>query len=557
MNAMPGARTLATLVLLLQAYAGAAQSQSNAEIADLLAPMGGAEQPGCVAGAYRDGRLVQTAAGGSADLQRKIPLTARTVFNIGSVSKQFTAFAVLLLEQRKALSSDDEIIRYVPELGEAARGVRLAHLLHHVGGLRDYIALLQLEGHSFDERTTREQALAALVRQRAANSAPATRYEYSNTGYFLLGLVVERVSGVSLAEFLRREVFRPLAMANTRVVDSYATALAGLARGYSPADGAGFEIDESPWEQTGDGQVHTTIEDLARWEDNFLTARIGGRALLDRMLTRGSLVDGQRIDYAAGLSLWRERGLPTVSHGGDWAGYQAHFLRFPEQRYAVGVLCNRSDAAPRDIATRVAERHLASAMKGASEPRGLALLRARGGGVEPSRLPQGLYRNADTASYVYLSVNSGGMAHLKQANEGSSVLKVAEGLYHLQAFGRTYAVFSLDNPPGARIVLQDSPQPHIYEWAAAWTPRDLEVYAGRYGSTEARVSYEITVRQGQLVLRTGSDILGLRPMAHSEFEGIGLPDSDQGFTLRFEAGANGGFRLFVDGVRGVEFSRER
>jgi CubicO group peptidase (beta-lactamase class C family) len=550
------ARTLLGLVAF-SCSIGTLADPRPADIAEVLSPLGGPDRPGCVAGVYRDGMLVNSAASGAADIEKRLPLTTRTVFSVASVSKQFTAFAVLLLEQRGAVLLDASVTKYVPELGEAARPVTLRRLLHHTGGLREYVSLLQLAGHPFTERTTREQAIEVLARQREVNAPAGAAYDYSNTGYFLLGLTVERVSGRTLREFLREEIFTPLGMANTTLVDRYPAGIPGLARGYSPA-GEGFEVNESTWEQTGDGQVHTTIEDLARWEQNFLTAKLGGAELMRKMIEPGVLVSGRRIDYAAGLSLWQSRGLRTVSHAGDWAGYTAHYLRFPQQRYAVAALCNRSDAEPSNFTAAIAEHDLASQMRGESEPRGLVLLRERGGGVRPSTVPAGLYRNAETAAYVQLSF-AGDNARLQSGSEVSPVKEVAPGVFHVAEFGRTYALFARGaEKQSAQIVLQDSPQPYVYELVNAWTPDSPAAYVGSYSSTEAQARYDISLRDGALVLQNGAAALALRPMAAGEFVGEGLLGEGEPFTLRFgKHAARDGFRLFVGGVRGVQFSRTR
>jgi CubicO group peptidase (beta-lactamase class C family) len=550
-------RMLVGVVVSLSLSACAFAESRTPAIADVLAPLGGAERPGCVAGVYREGALVDSAASGTADLTKRIPLTTRTVFNIGSVSKQFTAFAVLLLEHRGALSLDDSVTKHIPELGEPARAVTLQHLLNHTGGLRDYIALLQLSGHSFAERTTREQALDALARQRAVNSPPGIAYDYSNSGYFLLGVVVERVSGRSLREFLRKEAFEPLGMTSTFIVDRYPAEVPALARGYSPAQGSGFEVDESTWEQTGDGQVHTSIEDLARWERNFLTGKVGGSELLRRMVAPGVLASGQGIDYAAGLSLWSYRGLPTISHGGDWAGYAAHYLRFPAQHYAFAVLCNRSDAQPSTFTSAIAERYLASKMSGDFQPRGLALLRARGGGVHPSLLPAGLYRNDDTAAYLRLSFEVSG-PQLQRGTVMSPVQEAVPGVFHVRELGRNYAVFTRSaDKHSAQVVLQDSPQPYVYEFVQPWSPANLDAYAGTYVSSEAPARFALVARDGTLFLQMGSTDLPLRPMAEREFEGLGLLGDDAPFTLRFDENVRGsGLLLFVEGLRGLRFARE-
>lgn len=385
-------------------------------ISDIFEEYAGEDRPGCSVGVVRDGRLADSAAFGMADIGKRVPLRPDTVFNIASVSKQFTAFGILLLEQRGKLSIDDPVTKYVPELGGYAGSVTLRHLLHHTGGLRDYYALLRLDGRSLGEPTTREQALRVLSRQRGPNQPPNTRYEYSNTGFFLLGVIIERLSGKPLREFMRESLFEPLGMRSTSIVDHYPDGIAALARGYS-AEGPPFSIDESPWEQTGDGQVHTTVEDMARWERNYLTGEIGGLPLLARMQEPITLVSGKTVQYGLGLTLGEYRGLRTVRHGGDWMGYRAHYLRFPEQRFASVVLCNRALVPADRYNFAIADRYLAPAMK---QPKPALTDRVGELGIEddeggattawaPDRLSgyAGRYRSDETTARLEIEVRDG------------------------------------------------------------------------------------------------------------------------------------------------------
>jgi CubicO group peptidase (beta-lactamase class C family) len=327
-------------------------------LTDRLAP----GEPGCSAAVMRHGKLLRAASQGLADLGTRQPLDANSIFNIASVSKQFTAFSILLLEDRKALSLDDPLIKYVPELSASARGVTLRHLLHHMGGLRDYTVLLMLRGRRMSDGATQFETLQTLGRQRGVNFPAGARYEYSNSGYVLLGTVVERVSGRRIREFAAENIFAPLGMKQTSIVDRYPAALPKLARAYSRGE-HGYEVNESAWEQVGDGQVHTTASDLLLWIQNLRTGRVGGLPLVQRMTQVGVLNSGTKLDYAAGLQIRQRNGLPTIEHGGAWAGYRAELLSFPQQDFAVTVLCNRAEARPSEIANAVADIYLAQDMR--------------------------------------------------------------------------------------------------------------------------------------------------------------------------------------------------
>jgi CubicO group peptidase (beta-lactamase class C family) len=367
MNSALLARSLACAALAWPAsFALGAAGAGDDAIAAVLSEAVKPGEPGCIVGVVQGGELTHARPFGLADLERGTPLNTHSVFNLASVSKQFTAFALLLLERDGKLKLDDPVVKYLPELSASARGVTLRHLVHHTGGLRDYIELLAMNGRGGADGATIHEAVQALARQTAPNEAPGVEFDYSNTGYFLLGVVIARVSGQSLADFSRQRIFEPLGMKNTSIVDRYPAAIPALARGYAKS-GDGFEIDETGWEQVGDGQVHSDLHDLALWDENFYTAKLGGRALVDRMYEVGLLNSGEPTGYAAGLNVSESRGLRWVTHGGSWVGYRSSIVRVPSEHFSTIVLCNRAELDAGDFATRIAESFLAARL-GPPEP---------------------------------------------------------------------------------------------------------------------------------------------------------------------------------------------
>jgi CubicO group peptidase (beta-lactamase class C family) len=332
----------------------AADGPADAAIAAVMNNYVKSGEPGCTVGVLEGGTLTHAGAFGLADIARGKPLDSHAVFNLASVSKQFTAFALLLLEQQGKLKLDDPVVKHVPELAASARGVTLRQLMHHTGGLRDYIELLYMRGRGDADGSTIHETVLALARQSAPNGKPGVEWDYSNSGYFLLGVVIARASGQSLAEFSRQRIFEPLGMKNTSVVDRYPDGIAALARGYR-REGEAFVVDETGWEQVGDGQVHSDIHDLALWDENFYTGKVGGRALVERMYEVGLLNDGSSTGYAAGLNVKESRGLTWVTHGGSWVGYRSSLIRVPADHFSVAVLCNRAELDAGEIGMDVAE----------------------------------------------------------------------------------------------------------------------------------------------------------------------------------------------------------
>jgi hypothetical protein len=211
--------------------------------------------------------------------------------------------------------------------------------------------------------TTDEDALQIITRQKALNFAPGSDWLYSNSGFFLLSVIVKRVSGQTLREFAAENIFTPLGMAHTQFRDDHTSLIANRALAYDPNERGGYTLDVSYFEQTGDGAVHTSVEDLQKWDENFFTAQIGGKEFLAEIHQRGKLTTGKILDYAKALFLQDYRGLRTVRHGGSWGGYRAELLRFPQQHFSVACLCNLASANPGERADRVSDIYLGSLMK--------------------------------------------------------------------------------------------------------------------------------------------------------------------------------------------------
>lgn len=322
--------------------------------------------PGCALGIYRAGEIAYARGYGMANLEHGIAITSRSVFDIGSTSKQFTAASIVLLAQDGKLALDDDIRKYIPEMPQYQRPITIRMLLNHTSGVRDYLTLMELRGVNVDGVTTDRDALDLIVRQKATNFEPGSEYLYSNSGYFLLSQIVKRVSRSTLARFASARIFEPLGMRETHIHDDHTLIVPLRATGYSPRDGGGFRIDMSGFEQTGDGAVMTTVEDLLKWDRNFYQPVVGGADLLRNLHTQGILNSGRTIPYALGLMIADYRGVRRVSHGGAWAGYRAELMRFPEQHTSVAVLCNLGTSAPSARAARVADILLASQLTPAS-----------------------------------------------------------------------------------------------------------------------------------------------------------------------------------------------
>ncbi|UMR29807.1 beta-lactamase family protein [Massilia sp. MB5] len=358
------------LSILLPLAAHAAQPEPlNERVDRVFEQYNRADSPGCALGVIRDGRMVYQKGYGQASLEYGLPIRPeRTVFDIGSTSKQFTAAAILLLVQDGKLALDDDIRTFLPGMPDYGAPITVRHLLHHTSGLRDYLVLLTMAGFNDEDYTTDADALIAIQRQKALNFKPGSEHRYSNTGYFLLGQIVKQVSGKTLGEFSRERIFEPLGMKETRILENHRTVFPQRATAYLLQPDGSFGVNMSDWEQAGDGAVQTNLSDLAKWDANFYAPKIGGAWLNEQLQQAGRLNDGSSIQYARGLMLEEYRGQRIVAHAGAFAGYRSQMVRIPAQRMTVAVLCNLAQARPAKLALDVVDIYLEPVLTGSREP---------------------------------------------------------------------------------------------------------------------------------------------------------------------------------------------
>jgi CubicO group peptidase (beta-lactamase class C family) len=343
-------RTAARLVLLgamlaAPPAAASAQGPDVSALADQVFRAFTPDAPGCIVGVARGPRILLERAYGLADMEAGTALAPNSIVEAGSVSKQFTAAAVTLLALDGKLRFDDDIRKHFPELPAYERPITVRMLLDHTSGLRDWGALMGIAGWPRGTRAyTHPHVLEIIARQRSLNYPPGDQYSYTNSGYNLLAMLVERVSGQSFAEFSRTRLFAPAGMTRTSWRDDFTRVIPGRAPAYRVTP-TGWRLD-MPFENVhGNGGLLTTVGDLLRWTDALARRTLGG-ALTDSLQRQGVLTSGERITYAAGLVVDRYRGTPRIGHSGATAGYRAYLARYPEQgELAVAVLCNNSGPA--------------------------------------------------------------------------------------------------------------------------------------------------------------------------------------------------------------------
>ena len=362
-GALAAAAGLAAATLLIAAggvpLAGppaGSPAATAARVDAIFAPWAAPDGPGCAVSVMEGGDIVLARGYGAANLEYDIPITPASVFHVASVSKQFTALAVALLADEGRLSWDDDVRRYVPELPDYGAPITLRHLAQHTSGVRDQWSLLQMAGWRWGgDVVTQDDVLDLLSRQAALHFRPGTEHLYSNSGYTLLAVVVERVSGQSLRAFTRDRVFEPLGMARTTFRDDHTLLVRDRAYAYEADRAGGYRLSIPDFAVAGASSLFTTVEDLARWNRNFRTGEVGGRHVVRQLQEVTTLAGGAQVSYAFGLVHGTHRGRRTVGHGGTDAGYRSEFLRFPVEDVAVAVLCNVRTTDPARLARDVAD----------------------------------------------------------------------------------------------------------------------------------------------------------------------------------------------------------
>jgi CubicO group peptidase (beta-lactamase class C family) len=321
------------------------QAQSLPARADsVLRAFVGTDAPGCAAAVDSAGTALYRGAFGLAELEYQVPITVQTIFEAGSVSKQFTAAAVLLLEARGRLSLDDPVQKWFPELPQYEWPVTIRHLMNHTSGMRDWGSVIGLTGWPrWTASYNHDDALAIIARQRHLNYQPGSAFGYTNTGYNLMAMLVERISSESLSAFMQREFFTPLDMTSTSWRDDYTRVVRNRAQAYARRNGE-WHLD-MPFENVyGNGGLLTTVDDLLRWTSAVAEGRVGSPDVSQAMRTSGRFNDGRAVNYGGGIYLTPIRGVPSFNHSGSTAGYRAMLAHFPEHGISAAVLCNRADA---------------------------------------------------------------------------------------------------------------------------------------------------------------------------------------------------------------------
>jgi CubicO group peptidase (beta-lactamase class C family) len=521
------------------------------------------DSPGCALGIYKDGQIVYKRGYGVADLNDDVPITPATVFHVASMSKQFTAASIVLLARQGKLSLDDDVHKYIPELPDFGERITIRHLVHHTSGLRDQWNLLELAGWRYSlDLITDDDVMSVMTRQKDLNFKPGDKHVYCNTGYTLMGLIVKRVSGMSLREFTTKNIFEPLGMTHTHFRDDHAEIIKHDALGYEQeGKDKPLRMSLTNFDTVGATSLHTTVEDLQLWDENFYYPRVGDQAFLQQMLERGKLNSGEQLDYAFGLVLGKYKGLPTVDHGGADAGYRSDLIRFPEQHFSAAVLCNSAETNPSRLTRQVADIVLAKDLKAPEPAAAKEPVKSAGTPLTAEQMAAiaGTYWNREEDDFEKVLVKDGKLQINLGGDEFHALKPAGEAHFHVAdvPWGDDVDIhFLAANAEKPRLLQQSfgGGKPNTFESATAYMPTAAELaeYTGAYVSEEIDPVYRMVLQDGNLILtRLKSKPDTLRPAVRDVFTG------DIG-TVRFTRDANqriSGFILNAGRIQNFRFLR--
>ena len=492
---------IAVLLALVLSAPTAAQEVPPVQIASIdsiFQQFEGTRTPGCAVGVSDAHSIILERAYGMADLEHDVVNTAGTVFEPGSVSKQFTAAATILLALDGEISLDDDVRKYIPEVPDYGQTVTIRHLLNHTSGLRDWGSVAAIEGWPRTTRVhTHTHVLDIASRQMSLNYPPGEYYSYTNTGYNLQAILVGRVTGMSFADFSKERIFGPLGMTKTEWRDDFTRIVKDRSIAYR-RDREGRWSMLMPFENVhGNGGLLTTVGDLLRFTHNLDTGELGGPRFIEEMHRQGVLNSGRTIAYASGLFVGEYKGVREVQHSGATAAYQGFLTRFPDQGVAVAVMCNTSSGNSAGFAHSVADLFLGDAITEPTVPEPPTAVEMPPEGL--AALAGGYRITGGTRKGTLFTVVAG-EDRLRAA--GTELFPVGANRFR-SARG---TVLQFDDSPAAEgrpaVTLNPESDPVRMEPVAPFDPTEAELveYTGTYRSDEAEATFTMVVENGALML---------------------------------------------------------
>ncbi len=501
-----------------------AKAISNSQKMDeLFAQYDNANKPGMSVVVLKNEEVIFNKGYGSANLEYDIPITSKTIFNIASVSKQFTAFSIFLLANEKNLSLNDDVRKYIPELPDFGKTITLQQLANHTSGLRGHLGLLGLTGWRYEDILTNEQLLKLVCEQNQLNYNPGEKFLYLNTGYFLLAIVVERVSGMTFSEYCKQNIFKPLNMNNSRVLDNIHLVIENMADSYS-SEGNSFKKELLADDIIGPSNILTNIEDMSLWAANFIAPKVGNVDIIEQMNSCAELNNGKKINwYANGQDVRTYRGLKLYSHGGITGGFRTFFGRFPDQKLSIILMSNDGSIDWDGLGLQIADIYLQGSFTDTKPENNKKNIAETGDMVASSEILKEYCGQYELAPGMMIDISM----------EGSTLFGTAPGQSKLALSPITETEFSIQGVDGKVKFINDtkggieklilslngnnSPAKKIKFDASSL---NFAQYAGDYYSVELGTIYSFRIKENKLFAEhIRADNVELTPTGNDLFSG--------------------------------------
>ena len=494
-------KTIATFVILLISI------QTNAQISDaqqlkidsLFVEWNQPNHPGGAIGIMKDGKTVFSKSYGLASLEYLVPNSTETIFNTGSVSKQFTAMGIVRLHEQGKLSVDDDIRKHLPELPDFGEVITIRHMLHHTSGLRSLHAMLELAGWRGDDSRTNEDLNRFLLKQRDLNFKPGEENLYCNTGYMLMVNIIEKVTEEKFRDWMKKSIFEPLGMIHTYVEDNYSRIVPNNATSYYNSNPMQRAVEY--WGYVGSGNAHSTTNDLLKWLANFHSPQSNWETSFKLLQTLDPLNNGSENNYAFGVVIDQYGGAKRIQHGGAIGGFRAYVCSYPDQQLNIAVLTNFSAGSPGQKASQISEillekTKIETSKKVNNTHKPITLSKDQLNKFEAS-----YWNDKDTyARKIYLKNDT--LRYARSASNESFLSPIGQNEFQMMGVGADVIVkFELaKNGEKTMIVLIDSDPPII---SKAFTPSvastaEMKSYTGTFYSPELETTYTVFMKDEKL-----------------------------------------------------------
>jgi len=505
--------------------------------------------PGLAAGIVKDGKILFTKGYGLANLEYDIANTPATIFDIASISKQFTGLAISILVQEGKISLQDDVHKYLPEVPDFGKVITINHLIHHTSGLRDWPEGLNAAGWRWDEVFSFQDILRMVKHQKELDFEPGAKYSYSNTGYNLLALTVERVTGQSFREWTDAQIFTPLQMTHSHFLDDHNKLVKNMAYSYS-REGNEYRKNMTGLTALGSSSLFTSIDDLCKWVIHFDQQVTAKNPVYLRMLEDGVLSNGNKTNYAFGLGLGEAGGLKTVNHTGGWAGYRTVIMNFPEEKLSILLLGNTAEfdsyGSALDLAKLLLKEKFKLTPQNADRAKTLPSIKLN---ETVAKKQEGLYQLGE-GWYVTLSLENGTLMTQANGEDKFPTQPKSDSVIWIDAYNASMTF--VKNKEGIIHALR-----YKGKLSPKITPLKADVsqlsnYTGTYYSEELGTEYKIDFENNKLTMhhmRLGDFELSGDPITPGRFT------SPIGSLLFSNENGKAGFRLSRGRVKNLRFDK--